>query len=77
MSLNVSWKNFNDNAVLSFNDVNVKSTKGFEIFGINIDTNFSFSNRIKTVCRKIVGEQVKRQAVFCEYLLTPVSKRYC
>ena len=45
-------KNIDDNEVLNFNELTVKSGKGVEILGIKIGNNLNFNNHIKSICRK-------------------------
>ena len=45
-------KNLDDNEVLNFNNLIIKSSKEVEISGIKIDNNLNFNNHIKSICRK-------------------------
>ena len=45
-------KNVDDNEVLNFNDLTIKSSKEVEIFGIKIGNNLNFNNHIKSIFRK-------------------------
>ena len=45
-------KNIDDNEVLNFNNLILKSSKEVEIFCIKIDKNLNFNNHIKSICRK-------------------------
>ena len=45
-------KNLDDDEVLNFNNLTVKSSKEVEIFGVKIDNNLSFNNHIKSIYRK-------------------------
>ena len=45
-------KNLDDNEVLNFNNLTIKSIKEVEILGIKIDNNLNFNNHTKSVCRK-------------------------
>ena len=45
-------KNLDDNEVLNFNNLTIKSSKDVEILSIRIDSNLNFNNRIKSICRK-------------------------
>ena len=45
-------KNLDDNEVLNFNNLIIKSSKEVEILGIKIDNNLNFNNHIKSICRK-------------------------
>ena len=45
-------KNLDDNEVLNFNNLIIKSSKEVEILGIKIDKNLNFNNHIKSICRK-------------------------
>ena len=48
----MSRKNLDDNEVLNFNNLIIKSSKEVEILGIKIDNNLNFNNHIKSICRK-------------------------
>ena len=45
-------KIIDDNEVLNFNDLTIKSSTAVEILGIKIDNNLNFTNHIKSICRK-------------------------
>ena len=45
-------KNLDDNEVLNFNNLIIKSSKEVEILGIKIGNNLNFKNHIKSICRK-------------------------
>ena len=45
-------KHLDDNDVLNFNNLIIKSSKEVQILGIKIDKNLNFSNHIKSICRK-------------------------
>ena len=45
-------KNIDDNEVLNFNNLILKSSKEVEIFCIKIGKNLNFNNHIKSICRK-------------------------
>ena len=45
-------KNLDDNEVLNFNNLTIKSSKDVEILSIRIDNNLNFNNHIKPICRK-------------------------
>ena len=45
-------KNIDNNEVLNFNNLTLKSTKEVEILGIKIDNNLDFNNHIKSICSK-------------------------
>ena len=45
-------KNLDDNEVLNFNNLIIKSSKEVEILGIKIDNDLNFNNHIKSICRK-------------------------
>ena len=45
-------KNLDDNEVLNFYELTIKSSKEVEIVGIKIDKNLNFNNHIKLICRK-------------------------
>ena len=45
-------KNLDDNEVLNFNNLIIKSSKEVEILGINKDKNLNFKNHIKSICKK-------------------------
>ena len=45
-------KNLDDDEVLNFNNLTVKSSKEVEIFGVKIDNNLNFNNHIKSIYRK-------------------------
>ena len=40
----MSWKNLDDNEVLNFDELTIKSGKKVEILGIKIDNNLYFNN---------------------------------
>ena len=44
-------KNLDDDEVLNFNNLTVKSSKEVEIFGVKIDNNLNFNNHIKSIYR--------------------------
>ena len=45
-------KIIDDNEVLNFNDLTIKSSTAVEILDIKIDNNLNFTNHIKSICRK-------------------------
>ena len=45
-------KNIDNNELLNFNNLTIKSRKEVEILGINIDNNLDFNNHIKSICSK-------------------------
>ena len=45
-------KNLDDNEMLNFNNLTMKSSKEVEILGKNIENNLNFNNHIKSMCRK-------------------------
>ena len=45
-------KNIDNNEVLNFNNLTLKSSKEVEILGIKIDNNLDFNNHIKSICSK-------------------------
>ena len=45
-------KNLDDDEVLNFNNLTVKSSKEVEMFGVKIDNNLNFNNHIKSIYRK-------------------------
>ena len=45
-------KNLDDNEVLNFNELTIKSSKEVKILGKKIDNNLNFNKHIKSVCRK-------------------------
>ena len=45
-------KNLDDNEVLNFNNLTIKSSKEVEILGTKIDNKLNFNNHIKSICRK-------------------------
>ena len=45
----MSWKNLDDNEVLNFDELTIKSGKKVEILGIKIDNNLYFNNHIKSI----------------------------
>ena len=45
-------KNLDNNEVLNFNNLTIKSSKEVEILGIKIDNNLNFNNHIISICRK-------------------------
>ena len=45
-------KNLDDNEMLNFNELTIKSTKEVEISGIKIENNLNFNNHIKSICKK-------------------------
>ena len=45
-------KDLNDNELLNFNKLIIKSNKEVEILGIKIDKNLNSNNHIKSICRK-------------------------
>ena len=45
-------KNIDNNEVLNFNNLTIKSSKEVEILGIKIDNNLDFNNHIKSICSK-------------------------
>ena len=45
-------RNLDDNEVLKFNNLTIKSSKEAEILGIKLDNNLNFNNHIKLICRK-------------------------
>ena len=45
-------KNLDDNEVLNFNNLIIKSSKEVEILDIKIGNNLNFKNHIKSICRK-------------------------
>ena len=45
-------KNLDDNEVLNFNELTIKSSKEVEILGTKIDNNLNFINHMKSICRK-------------------------
>ena len=45
-------KNLDDNEVLNFNNLIIKSSKEVEILGIKIDKILNFSSHVKSTCRK-------------------------
>ena len=47
-------KNLDDNEVLNFNDLTIKSSKEKEILGIKIDNNLNYNNHTKSICWKAV-----------------------
>ena len=51
-------RNLDDNEVLKFNNLTIKSSKEAEILGIKLDNNLNFNNRIKLICRK-AGQKLK------------------
>ena len=50
-------KNVDDNEVLNFNNLFIKSSKKVEILGTKIDNNLNFNNHIKSICMK-AGEML-------------------
>ena len=46
-------KNIDNNEVLNFNNLTLKSSKEVEILGIKIDNNLDFNNHIKSICSKV------------------------
>ena len=54
----MSWKNPDDNEVLNFNKLTIKSSKEVERLGINIGNNLNLSNHIKSVLKK-AGQKLK------------------
>ena len=47
-------KNLDDNEVLNFNDLTIKSSKEKEILCIKIDNNLNYNNHAKSICWKAV-----------------------
>ena len=45
-------RNLDDNEMLKFNNLTIKSSKEAEILGITLDNNLNFNNHIKLICRK-------------------------
>ena len=45
-------RNLDDNEMLKFNNLTIKSSKEAEILGIKLDNNLNFNNHIKLICRK-------------------------
>ena len=45
-------KNLDDNELINFNNLTIKSSKEVEILGIQIDNNLNFNNHLKSICRK-------------------------
>ena len=45
-------KNLDENEVLNFNKLVIKSIEEVEILGIKVDNNLNFNNHIKSVCWK-------------------------
>ena len=45
-------KNLDDNEVLNFNNLIIKSSKEVEILGIKIDKKLNFNSHIKSICRE-------------------------
>ena len=45
-------KNLDDNEVLNFNNITIKSSKDVELLGVQIDNYLSFNNHIKSICKK-------------------------
>ena len=43
-------KNVDDNKVLNFNDIRIKSSKEVEILGLKIDSKINFHSYVKTIC---------------------------
>ena len=54
-------KNLDDDEVLNFNNLTVKSSKEVEIFGVKIDNNLNFNNHIKSIYRK-AGQKLSTYA---------------
>ena len=50
-------KNRNNNEVLNFNNLTIKSSKEVEVLGIKIENNLNFNNHIKS--KQFVEKQVK------------------
>ena len=51
-------KDLNDNELLNFNKLIIKSNKEVEILGIKIDKNLNSNNHIKSICRK-AGQKLR------------------
>ena len=51
-------RHLDDDDVLNFNNLIIKSRKEVEILGIKIDKNLNFSNHIKSICRK-AGQKLR------------------
>ena len=45
-------KNLDDNELINFNNLTIKSSKEVETLGIQIDNNLNFNNHRKSICRK-------------------------
>ena len=45
-------KNLDDNEVLNFNNLIIKSSKEVEILGVMTDKNLNFNSHIMSICRK-------------------------
>ena len=45
-------KNLEDNEVLNFNNLPIKSSKEVEVSGIKIDNSLNLNNHLKSICRK-------------------------
>ena len=45
-------KNLDDNEVLNFNNLPIKSSKEVEVSGIKIDNSLNLNNHLKSICRK-------------------------
>ena len=43
----MSWKKFDDNEVINFNNLTIESSKEVEILSIKIENNLYFNNHIK------------------------------
>ena len=68
-------KNLDDNEVLNFNELTVKSSKEVEILGIKIDNNLNFNNHIKSICRK-AGQKLSALLRISSNLSTKQKKLY-
>ena len=45
-------KNLDDNEVLNFNNLPIKSSKEVEVSGIKTDNSLNLNNHLKSICRK-------------------------
>ena len=60
-------KNIDNNEVLNFNNLTIKSSKEVEILGIKIDNNLDFNNHIKSICSK-AGQKLSALLRISSYL---------
>ena len=67
-------KNLDDNEMLNFSNLTIKSSKEVEILGIKIDNKLNFNNHIKSIWRK-AGQKLSKKSLIWEYLLTSISKK--